>query len=717
MLPYHRAFTLLREVQYNTVKVKTKRDRGVEYINIAAGFDTETTSFYAGEQKAACTYIWMLGIGNGENIYYGRTLYELSEFCDFLVKHFDLGEKRRLPIYVHNLGYDFEFIRTLFSWNPEASFFMDKNAPVRVVTTHGIEFRDSYKLSGLNLDLTAKTLTKYKVKKRVGDLDYDLPRTPETPLTEEELGYCKGDIEVVNAYIQEQIEFYGNVLKIPMTNTGIVRNKTRYNCFNQGAVDPKTGKRKSGGGGAQRFAKTMSRMTLTPDTYAIARQAFAGGFTHANKNKWGVVHENVHSIDFTSSYPAVMVSEKFPMGKFVDYTFKSENDMKYRMKIQACLMLVKFTGIDAKTTQDSYISVSKCLTLEDAVENNGRVDSASELTIAITEIDYSIISMAYEFEDVEFLRVQVAPKNYLPVEIIKTVFELYKGKTVLKGVKGQEREYQLAKGMLNSTYGMCVTDFIKDNHNYDSDTESWVMEPVDSTEAIKQYNESKLRFLYYPWGVWITAYARRNLWSGIIEMGDDYIYSDTDSLKFTNYDAHKDYIEMYNEVITAKIMTMAEETNISLTEEDLIPKTIEGVSKPLGVWDYEGCYSRFKTLGAKKYLVEEDGHLHLTVAGLSPKRGVAYMLKHCSNDNSKVFDMFDDGMYIPADETGKLTHSYLVCEPFSTELTDYLGNKSTVNITTGVHLEPTSFTVNISDKYIELIQSLCENEIYKDITL
>ena len=45
----------------------------------------------------------------------------------------------------------------------------------------------------------------------------------------------------------------------------------------------------------------------------------------------------------------------------------------------------------------------------------------------------------------------------------------------------------------------------------------------------------------------------------------------------------------------------------------LSPKTVKGEIKPLGVWDFEGYYTRFKTLGAKRYLVEEDDNLYLTV--------------------------------------------------------------------------------------------------------
>ena len=67
------------------------------------------------------------------------------------------------------------------------------------------------------------------------------------------------------------------------------------------------------------------------------------------------------------------------------------------------------------------------------------------------------------------------------------------------------------------------------------------------------------------------------------------------------------------------------------------PKTIKGIEKPLGVWDYEGNYSRFKTLGAKRYMYEIDNDIHITVAGVSKKSGSEY-LKYKYKTNDKIFN-------------------------------------------------------------------------------
>lgn len=223
---------LIENLDYIETVTSNKKD---VFYNIPAGFDIETTSFYNHELKCAITYEWTFGIGfvkNGEFSRlktYGRTWEQFSILLDAVSKILGLGPRKRLIVYVHNLPYEWQFMRKHFSWTKV--FFIDERKPVYAINSMNVEFRCSLKLSGKSLAKTAKDLVKYKAKKMVGDLDYSLIRTPETPLTQTELGYCEADVDVILCYIQEKIEQEGDITRIPLTKTGYVRRYCKNACF------------------------------------------------------------------------------------------------------------------------------------------------------------------------------------------------------------------------------------------------------------------------------------------------------------------------------------------------------------------------------------------------------------------------------------------------------------------------------------------------------
>lgn len=698
MLHYLELNKTLETLNYEIVKDNKK----VEFINLESGFDIETTSYKIGEVKTAFMYVWQFGIGYGNPVYYGRTWEEFKNLLQLLSNHFQTNLNRRLVIYVHNLSYEFQFMRKYLDW--ESVFSISERKPIRALTTDGIEFRDSYILSGYSLANTAKNLAKHKIKKLIGDLDYNLIRTHKTPLTREEINYCINDINIILAYINEQIEFSNGIHNIPMTNTGRVRSYVRNRCYYEKEDGTKAGK-----GYYFRYRKIMEDLTIEPLTYLQLKSAFMGGFTHANANHSGKLLHNVSSIDFTSSYPSVMVSEKFPMSKFKPIKIKSLEQFEYLCANFCVIFVGKFTNVTPKIEQENYLSESKVVNLKNPVINNGRINSAEQFTTTLTNVDYDIMKQCYNWEELEITAVKYANSAYLPKQIITSVLKLYQDKTELKDVAGYEVEYLLSKGMLNSIYGMCVTDVVKDQSIYNDE---WETEKADINEEITKYNESKNRFLYYAWGVFITAYARRNLWTGIIAVGNDYVYSDTDSLKILNYDKHKPYIEWFDNQIISKMVTMCKHYKIDT--KLLNPKTKEGIPKMLGVWDYEGTYQNFKTLGAKRYLTDENGKLQLTVAGLSKQNGLKYLKEQSKGDIIKLFELFNDNLYIPADRTGKMTHTY-IDDLLEFEVIDYLGERAFISTQSGVHLENCDFTLSISKTYKDFIKKLSQGYIYKGV--
>lgn len=366
-----------------------------------------------------------------------------------------------------------------------------------------------------------------------------------------------------------------------------------------------------------------------------------------------------------------------------------------------------FTELVTKLDFENYLSKSKCFDTEGLVENNGRVWQAEKLSVTICSIDFEIIEKCYDWLDVEFSDITMYTCNYLPKYMLESVIQFYQQKTTLKGVEGKEREYLLYKGMLNSLYGMTVTDIAKPEITY---SDNWGKELVDLPTVIDDYNNNKYRFLYYPWGVVVTALARQNLWSGILELGNDYIYSDTDSVKFINREKHQEYFKRYNENITNQLKKMCDKNGFDYN--DLAPKTIDGVSKPLGIWDDDGFYTYFKTLGAKRYVSIENGKFQTTIAGLGKKAGTDYLLKISNGDPIKAMKNFKIGLFVPAGETGKNTHTYIDDE-FIGNITDYQGVTHETESLSSVHLEPTSFKMTISKTFAEFLADMVSTGDYE----
>lgn len=678
---------MLRDAMDEAPTVRTGKK--ITYYDVPCAFDIETTSFYDNGEKRAIMYEWTLGINGAVMI--GRTWEEFLSVYAQIVEALELDHDKRLIIYIHNMSFEFQFIRKHFRWAD--TFSLKERKPIYAITAEGVEFRCSYLLSGFSLAMLGKQLRKYPVQKMEGDLDYSLPRHSATPLTEKEIGYCVNDVKVVMAYIKESMERDGNITRIPLTKTGYVRRYCRDSCLYNGNHKKTVWK-------FQKYRNLMQSLTLEPEEYTQLKRAFQGGFTHANAFYSGKVLHNVGSYDFTSSYPAVMVSEKFPMSRGEEVEITGKEQFERNLALYCCLFDVEIYNLESTTLVEHPLSLSRCRNARKFVEDNGRLVECEYLRTTLTEQDYFILQKFYRWKKMRVGNFRRYKKAYLPTDFVKSILKLYEDKTILKNVEGKEDEYLRSKEMINSCYGMTVTDIRRDTIIYADDL--WGVESVDTEETIAKYNKNIRRFLFYPWGVWITAYARKNLFTGIYEFGTDYIYSDTDSIKAVNIDNHRDFIEAYNKRIISKLERACDFHGIP--REKIRPRTIEGKEKPLGVWDFEGIYTRFKTLGAKRYMVEKEGKISITVSGINKKFAVPYM-EEVFGDN--IFDGFSDGLYIPPERTGKNTHTY-IDDPHGGLLKDYRGDIWEYHEESAVHLENADYALSLGAAYVDYLSGITE---------
>lgn len=662
------------------------KDRKKHILEIPCAFDIETTSFYYKDEKRAIMCEWTFGILN--YVVVGRTWEQFVEMLEELQERLDLGENKKLLCYCHNLSYEFQFMRKWLEWL--SVFSVDERKPVKALCSYGVEFRCSYILSGYSLDTVGKNLTRYKVKKLVGGWNYNLYRHPETPLTEEEIHYCINDVVVVMAYIQERIEIDGGINKIPFTKTGYVREYCKKACYED--KNPTRGARYQ----YYYYREKMRNMTLEREEFELLRHAFQGGFTHSNPLRTNKVQYNVKSVDETSAYPYAGVSEpEYPTSKGYPASIESVEQFELYLKKYCCVFEVYFEGLEPRFEYDSYISSSHCTLLSGETIVNGRVRKAHKLATVVTHIDFEIIRKCYKWDKMKVGKFYRYYKGYLPKEIIESILKFYADKTQLKGVEGKEVEYMAGKENVNSIYGMMATNPIRPIYEYG---EEWGKTEPDIDKELEKYNKNPKRFSIYSWAVFLTAIARRNLWNGILECGEDYIYADTDSIKMVNYDMHREYFERYNNSCIDKMKVMCRTYKIPL--EKCFPKTIRGIEKPLGVWDDDGFYNRFKTLGAKRYMVEHDNEINITVSGLDKKSAMPYL-----KSLGEPFEVFQDGLYIPPEYTGKMIHTYLDDEQTG-YIEDYEGNKYLYHERSSIHLEGCEYHLGVMNEFLMLILNM-----------
>ena len=193
-------------------------DENNNIIGYKKGFSSD---YWNSLKPLALPYIWQFSIN--DDVYYGR------EFSDFINVLDDI-KRRKLTciIWVHNLAYEFQFLCNILTW--KSVFAKTPHKPMKCVSNEypNIEFRCTYMLTRLSLESWGKQIG---MPKKVGDLDYEKIRTPLSQLNDKEMGYCERDCIVVYKGIKKYIEKYDNQWKIPLTQTGTVRQVVKELLF------------------------------------------------------------------------------------------------------------------------------------------------------------------------------------------------------------------------------------------------------------------------------------------------------------------------------------------------------------------------------------------------------------------------------------------------------------------------------------------------------
>lgn len=576
---------------YEIIQKRVNKKGGKNYLDCVCAFDTEWTRLPDIEQSVM--YIWQMQIE--QYTITGRTWEEFFTLLERLKERL-LGVCW-LVIYIHNASAEFQFLKGLYGFQKEEVFCMDSRQVLKFTMYDCFEFRCSYLLTNMSLDRFLKKYNVENLKLSGEEFDYSKMRYPWTPLTAREMEYCINDVKGLVQAIRKEMRSNGDDLStIPLTSTGYVRRDAKKSMrhFNH---------------------KQLQEMLPDAEVYSLLREAFRGGDTLANRWNTDDILEDVQSVDIVSSYPASMLTKKYPMTRFYREDPKDFRKL-YRLKSKALLFRIAFIGIKLKTVTEghAYLSRDKCRNIIKGTFCNGRILQAEQIETTITDVDFEIISRRYRWDDMIIEELFSSRYRQLPIALRSVIMDYYRIKTELKGVPEDSEEYLTYmnnKARLNAVYGMTVEDPAKDEIEFIDGEFMQKDEPLE--KVLKRHNRSA--FLCYYWGVWVTCWSRKLLADGIDVVTKNgrepcnFIYSDTDSIKYVG---DVDFTE-FND----KLEQEAIRNNAYAVDRN-------GEVHYMGVFESEHypTPNRFKTLGAKKYVLEDpQKNLHITIAGVNKKKG------------------------------------------------------------------------------------------------
>lgn len=583
-----------------------KRGKGLTYYykNIVT-LDTETAT------HNDISFITDISLTiEGLATYYCHTISELFLFLDRLQNHFTDIKEKKMIIYVHNLSYDYVFLRN--------RLFKKYGYPINslAVKTHKyvsldfgfFEFRDSYILTQKSLEKLTND-EHIEITKAVGYWDYNKLRSPHSYRTENEKFYVNVDtISLCLALRSVMNSRNVNTGSCPLTSTGFIRNEAR--------------RRSRIISDGKKWRNKFKELELSYEDYIFLEKVFHGGYTHANRYYIGELLYNLKSFDFASSYPAVLLYKKFPMTPFKKGTFTinqilntSDNYAYFGMLI---MKNVKFKMCEAMPS----IAKAKCEILsKDAIIDNGRVISADLVAVPFSDPDLEIYLEYYDYDFANVKDVRYSKKEYLPNWFRDFVQELYFNKCTLK--EKDPINYAISKTFINAMYGMLAQKILREIIEENYDNCDWTVDS-QSEEDFAKYYTNRNSFLPYQWAIWVTAYAQNNLFK-LGRCCKEWVYSDTDSCK--GFDWNLDKVKQYND----DIRKTAEKVGYGIVKyegkEFIIGQAEDETDKNL--------ITEFITLGCKRYCYRQttkkgENLLHLTVAGV-PKVAVAELKNDITN--------------------------------------------------------------------------------------
>lgn len=449
-------------------------------FRLAAIFDTETTNISHGVETRAYPILYIFNDlrdtslesydPTSDDIRFYRHTSEALTYIDDLI---DYGRAHAyVPIITaYNLMFDMQTLMLELA----QSYAIEVNAQTATsVYTLDLcvdgnvvcRFWDTFYLEMGGLRAMGETCG---LPKAVGDWDYTLVRTPETPLTEDELFYARRDVQVIPQYLQWLLR--ANHWLTPdmlgcrvLTKTSLVRQMARREIGGR-RVTLQSGKKIT----LQRAFEMTCNQEFPRDyeSYALRKACFRGGLTFTSAQTANVVVDNVASLDVTSMHHAFINGRRLPV-KFAPTPPEllqigcervaatslddvlSHYDDPFRMGLHVA---VRFSNLRLRKdtcfaawgiaicprskfvrtlhADTDYSNNDRAKTQDNSIRAHGYVDSAvnpvyafgklysaDECVLHVNEIELWNVAQVYEYDDMHVLYGESTTKTIIPPDYV-----------------------------------------------------------------------------------------------------------------------------------------------------------------------------------------------------------------------------------------------------------------------------------------------------------
>lgn len=671
-----------------------------EYRIIAA-YDTETTNladddgcraFFTLYQVGTCSIpiesVTNANVTDSVSVVLKRHAEDAYSIFDELICYGEMGGY--IPVVmVHNLGFDMYSLVGYFqhfdvevlakSRTKPVCFKLKEDDKVKLV------FWDTLVFTQKSLERMGEDCGFPKLK---GFWDYDRIRTPETNLTADEVAYAKHDIYCLFAYMGWYLR--NNQMIDPKllgcriyTKTGVVRYK-RLQLFKS-----LKGKGLKHTVGQYWQANNIWEFAKTDDELFTMHACTRGGFTFcasANASRvFGQDGRKVLAFDATSQHPAQMVSHYYPVH------FKKQSielltldlDIIDSVSVERVLNMydkpfpvafnvaVHFVNLRPKAgslferfgilplasarvkqikhdTEDNeeyalFLDYIEELGYKDSAINPrfefGKLVSAGECILFLTELAYWEVSQAYDYDAREVLGGYDTARFARATDMsVISVIEFYRNKNSFKdALHGKIDDAELGRFESDYMIGLLKTD----PHSQDVKHEYLGLKAdLNALFGIEATNECRAETILCESGIeyegtgglanapdkpktWYQFGQRIVGWSRIAQIlimnllaeinGLDIINGDTDSIKVAVDEQNKKLIEqrlsIYNDAIDKA------KRRITKHIADCYPSVYDPLES-IGHYVLEFETDRFVAVWNKAYMYTDDGKINIVLAGI-----------------------------------------------------------------------------------------------------